>query len=106
MNMLYTKKILLCNRNTNSKYTYSFIKFIYENYKALNNNNIDIGYKIESIGIDNYNIAYLEYHEGVQKYFNEISLITNTDNDNCKYLIGNMPCNDETLKNNNFLLSN
>jgi TRAP-type uncharacterized transport system substrate-binding protein len=105
MNILYTKKILLCNKDTNSIYTYSFIKFIYENYKTLNNNNVNIGYNIDSIGIDNYNIGYLEYHPGVQKYFNEISLITNIDNENCKYLIGNMPCNDKTLKNNNFLLS-
>lgn len=106
MNMLYTKKILLCNKDTSSKYTYSFIKFIYENYKILNSNNVDIGYKIDGIGIDNYNISYLEYHQGVQKYFNEISLITNTDNENCKYLIGNMPCNTKTLQDNNFLLSN
>jgi DNA polymerase sigma len=74
--------------------------------KELNSNNVQIGYNIDSIGIDNYDIGYLEYHEGVKKYFNEISLITNTDNENCKYLIGNIPCNNQTLRDNNFLIVN
>jgi TRAP-type uncharacterized transport system substrate-binding protein len=104
LKMIYIHKILLTNKNTNSKYTYSIIKFFFENWKYINSTLTDKSYKISKIQIDNTNIGYLDYHEGVLKYFYEVGLITNTDNDNCKYLYGKMACNKENLKNNGLLL--
>jgi hypothetical protein len=101
--IIYVHNILLCNTNTDKKYTYSIIKFFYENWKYLNLNVPSKGYKISGIGIENRNVGYLDYHEGVLEYFNDIGLITNIDNDNCKYLIGKMSCNEKNLKDNNLL---
>jgi len=97
----YNHKILLTNTQTDPSHTHSIIEFLYKNWKNINNNLTEKGYKISGINIDNIDLNYLDYHEGVLKYFNEIGLITNTDNDNCKYLIGKMPCNNKTLKENN-----
>lgn len=101
--MCYNHKILLTNDQTDPIHTYSIIKFLYENWKNINNNLTEKGYKISGIDIDNINLNYLDYHPGVLKYFNEIGLITNTDNDNCKYLIGRMPCNKKNLERNNLI---
>ena len=48
-------------------------------------------------------LEYLEYHEGVLDFFKKYGYISNIDNDNCKYLVGKMECNEENLANNNFL---
>jgi len=104
LKMTYIHKILLTNKNTNSKYTYSIIKFFFENWQYINDTLIDKSYKISKIEIDNTNIGYLDYHEGVLKYFYDMGLITNTDNDNCRYLYGKMACNKENLANNGLLL--
>ncbi len=97
-------KILLTNKDTDPKYTYDIIKFFFENWKYINKTLIDKAYKISKIEIDNNNIGYLDYHSGVLKYFNDIGLITNTNNDNCKYLYGVMACNEKNLANNGLLL--
>ena len=103
LKIAYKHKILLSNKNTDPKYTYSIIKFFRENWKYLNSNTPIKGYEISGIEIDNNKIGYLDYHEGVLNYFYDIGLITNIDNDNCKYLIGKMSCNEKNLKNNNLL---
>jgi len=100
----YNHKILLTNTQTNPDHSYSIIKFLYENYKNINNNLTEKGYKISNIEIDNINLNCIDYHEGVLRYFNEMGLITNTNNENCKYLIGKMPCNNKTLKENNLYI--
>lgn len=96
----YIQKILLSNTETDEKYTYSLIKFFHENLKFINNNLSSTGYKINNIGIDNINTGYIDYHIGVLNYFNDKGFITNIDNDNCKYFVGKMECNEKNLKNN------
>jgi len=104
LKMIYIHKILLTNKSTDPKYTYSVIKFFFENLNYINSTLIDNSYKVSKIEIDNVNIGYLDYHEGVLKYFYEVGLITNTDNDNCRYLYGKMACNNKNLDNNGLLL--
>jgi TRAP-type uncharacterized transport system substrate-binding protein len=99
----YNHKILLTNKETDFKHTYSIIQYLYKNWKNLNQNIPEKGYRITNIEIDNINMNYLDYHDGVLQFFNDIGMITNTNNYNCKYLIGQMPCNEKTLKNNNLL---
>lgn len=105
LKMIATKKILLTNKETESKYTYSIIKFFYENLKYINNNIPEKGYEIKKIEIDNTNVGYLDYHEGVLNYFNSIGLITNNSHPNCKYLYGVMECNEKNLKDNNLWIT-
>ena len=101
LKIAYNKTLLLSNINTNKVYTYSFIKFLYENYKQVNNNTASIGYQIDKIQIEEKYSDYLEYHEGVLQYFTDIGYISNINNNNCQYLVGKMACTDENLKNNN-----
>jgi TRAP-type uncharacterized transport system substrate-binding protein len=104
LKMANIHKILLTHKNTDPLYTYNVIKFFYENWRYINETLDDKAYKITKIEIDNTNIGYLDYHDGVLKYFYEMGLITNTNNDNCKYLYGVMECNETTLANNGLLL--
>jgi len=97
----YIYKILLTNIYTDNDCTYRFIKFYYENYKSLNNNLDEKGYKIHNIGINNYKTTFLMYHKGVINFFREKGYITNNSNKNCKYLVGTSECTDGTLKANN-----
>lgn len=98
--MCYLNKILVTHKDTDPKITYSIIKFFFENFKYINSTLNDKSYEISKIQIDNVKINYLDYHQGVIKYFYEKGLITNTNNDNCKYLYGVMECNKENLENN------
>ena len=100
--LAYSHKIMITNVNTDKKYIYSFIKFLYENIKYINKTVIEKGYKLDYIGIDDSNIGYLNHHEGALRFFYDIGLITYSDNDNCKYLIGREECNEKTLNNNIF----
>jgi len=99
----YIYKILITNIYTDPKVTYSFIKFYYENYKKINNNINQKGYKIDNIEINNFRIFFLKYHQGVLNFFKEKGYITNNNNENCKYLVGSNKCNNETLEANNLL---
>ena len=98
--MCYFYKNLITNNDLDEEYTYNFYKFLFENYKKINNNMINKGYKIYIKPV----INDLKYHPGVLKFLKEYGYITNTDNDNCKLLVGKMECNDENLKNNNLHL--
>jgi len=94
-----TYKILITTFYTNETYCYNISKFIIENYKYINRTNKS-GYKLYNyINIHQENI--LDTHNGVKKVLYEKGYYTNTDNDNCKYLVGVMSCNETNLKNNN-----
>ena len=97
----YINKILLTNIYTDPKRTYEFVRFYYENYRTLNNNLNEKGYKIYSIQINNYKTSFLDYHKGVMNFFYDKGYITNNNSENCKYLIGTSTCTDDTLKANN-----
>ena len=97
----YIYKILLKNIYTDINCTYEFIKFYYENYKNLNNNIDEKGFKIYNILINNNKTIFLEYHKGVMNFFIEKGYITNNNNENCKYLVGTTKCTDKSLKENN-----
>lgn len=97
----YIYKVMICNRSTNYLYTYSFIKFLYENYKQINKNLIDRGYALDVKPTKNQ----LEYHKGVIKYMKEKGYLSFEDNLNCASLVGVMECNEENLKNNNLHLN-
>jgi len=96
-------KILITNIETDIKVTHEFIKFYYENYKKLNNDMNQKGYKIDNIQINNVRTPFLKYHKGVLDFFTEKGYITNNDNENCRYLAGSNKCNNETLADNNLL---
>lgn len=96
----YYYKNLIANNDLDEKYSYDFYKFLFNNYKKINNNMINKGNKIYIKPV----INDLEYHPGVLKFLKEYGYITNTDNNNCKLLVGKMECNDENLKNNNLHL--
>jgi TRAP-type uncharacterized transport system substrate-binding protein len=100
--LCYTYKIILSNIDTKSIYTYNFIKFYFENYKYLNNTLTDISSKLYPIQLSD-KINILSYHKGVIDFLYEKGYITNIDNENCKYLIGIMECNNENLIKNNLI---
>jgi hypothetical protein len=95
------RKLLLTNSETDAELTYYFIKYLYENNKSNNNNLPEIGYKVESIGLNNNNIDFLDYNKGVLKYFYEKGYITYSDEQNCINLVGTTTCNNKSLKENN-----
>jgi hypothetical protein len=95
----YMYKILMSNSTTDDQLTYSFSKFIFENYKRINKNITEFGYKLNVYPTKNR----LEYHAGSLKYMKEFGYTTNIDNPNCAFLIGVMECNEENLKKNNLL---
>ena len=101
--MVYSHKILIANRKTDEKYIYSFIQFLYENIKYINKTVNEKGFALDRIGIDDSNVSYVNHHDGALRYFYDIGMITDIDNDNCKYLIGRLPCTKKNLANNNFL---
>ena len=96
----YYYKNLIVNNDLDEKYSYDFYKFLFDNYKKINNNMVNKGYKIYIKPV----IDVLEYHKGVLKFLKETGYITNIDNNNCKLLVGKMECNDENLRNNNLHL--
>ena len=83
-------------------HTYEFIKFLFENYKQINNALPNKSYQITQINIDNNGINMLEYHSQVIKYYYEKGLITNQNNYDCRYLVGQKACDKESLENNIF----
>ena len=95
----------MSTNQTKSIYTYNFIKFYNENIKNINNiNNLNYnGYYLTNT-LNNNHFLIHDYHIGVKKYYKENGYFTYTDNDNCKFLIGKMECNETTLKNNNLFL--
>jgi len=103
LKICYLYKILISNISTDPSYTYEFIKFYYNNYKAINNNLIESGYKIQNISINNYKTSYIDYHMGVLNFFRHKGYISNNENINCKYLAGTSECTDKSLLDNNLL---
>ena len=96
----YIYKVMICNRNTNDLYTYSFTKFLYENYKQINKNLVYRGYMLDVKPTKNQ----LEYQNGVITYMKEKGYLSFEDNPNCASLVGIMECNQENLKDNNLQL--
>jgi hypothetical protein len=95
----YIYQFLYTNININSTHVYDFIKFIYDKYNFINKMSIKDGYKIT---IKPIQTTYINYHEGAIKYFFDYGYYTYNNNENCKYLVGKMKCNDINLKKNNF----
>jgi TRAP-type uncharacterized transport system substrate-binding protein len=100
MKMCYTYIHILSSINTPEEFNYDFVKFYYENFKYINTTFED-GYKINLIQEKDH----IPYHQGVLKYFKDYGYISNIDNDNCRFLIGRMECNEKTLKDNNLWLT-
>jgi len=103
LKICYLNKILISNISTDPLYTYEYIKFYHENYKSINNNLKEIGYKIKNITISNYKTIYIDYHIGVLNFFRDKGYITNNKNINCKYLVNTIECTDKTLLDNNLV---
>lgn len=95
-------KFLITNVNTNNDHVYKFMIFFLNNYKFINNNLKDKSFLLEHIKIDN-NTIYIDYHQGSINFFKKFGYISNIDNENCKYFVGKMECNDTNLRNNNFI---
>jgi hypothetical protein len=104
LKILCSYKILLSHISVDSVYTYSFIKFYTENINGINSNIKNIGYKLKENNNDINHFIISDYHLGVRDYYYEKGYFTNINNDNCKYLVGKMECNEKTLKNNNLFL--
>ena len=101
--MLYHKKILITNKQSDPQVAYYFIKYLYENNKTNNNLIREEGYKIDSIQLDNNFIDFLVYNNGALKFFYEKGYITYSDNNNCIDLVGTTNCNKKSLLDNNLL---
>jgi TRAP-type uncharacterized transport system substrate-binding protein len=97
LKICYYYKNILANNDLNEEHAYNFYKFLFENYKKINNNMLFKGYKINIKPLKND----IEYHSGVLRFLKEHGYITNTNNDNCKLLVGKMECNNQNLRNNN-----
>jgi TRAP-type uncharacterized transport system substrate-binding protein len=104
LKICYFYKILVTNNNLDKDYVYNFMEFYNNNIDYINNNLTDQqrSYKFEKVSVVD-KLDYLTYHEGVLDFFKKYGYISNIDNDNCKYLVGKMECNEENLANNNFL---
>lgn len=98
----YTNKILITNIYTKNNYNYDFIKFYVDNYKFINDNIDDIGFKLYKTDLSNP-IDILDYHSGVLHYLRDNGYITTNNNPNCSYLVGTMKCTDKNLEDNNLL---
>ena len=100
----YFYKILVTNNNVDKDYIYNFIEFYNNNIDYINNNLTDqqTAFKFAKVSVSD-RLDYLRYHEGVLDFFKKYGYISNIDNENCKYLVGKMECNEENLANNNFL---
>jgi TRAP-type uncharacterized transport system substrate-binding protein len=96
--MIYINRILVTNKSLKNEYTYNFIKYYSENLPYINYKFKNTGYELDNIF---YNFLILKYHNGVIKYLTEKGYISNIDNENCKYLVGVMECNEKNLKANN-----
>jgi TRAP-type uncharacterized transport system substrate-binding protein len=103
LKMIYTNNIFITNRKLNIDYGYNFIKYYIENLNYLNYVFKNSGYKLDTHLVNN-NLT-LKYYDGVIKYLLEKGYISYNNNDNCKYLIGKMECNEKNLKNNNLFYS-
>jgi TRAP-type uncharacterized transport system substrate-binding protein len=101
--MIYTQKILVTNKNLDNNYAYNIIKYYSENLKYLNYKFKDTGYKLSTNLVKGTLI--IPYHQGVLLYFKDKGYISYIDNENCKYLIGKMECNEKNLKANNLFYS-
>lgn len=95
LKMLHTYKNIMTHLNTPDEYVYEMFTFLFENYKTLNST-LEEGFHLDKF-IPSSNTT-VEYHKGVLNYFAEKGYITNTNNDNCKYLVGKIECNEKTLK--------
>jgi TRAP-type uncharacterized transport system substrate-binding protein len=95
LKILYTFKVIITNLNTPDEYVYEMFKFLFEEYKTLNSN-LEEGFHLDKLNPSSNNL--FEYHKGVLNYFVEKGYITNTNNNNCKYLVGQIKCNENTLK--------
>jgi len=102
LKVCYFYNIFITNKKINDDDTYYFIKFLFENYKLINSNLPNTEYYVHGEEINNTDLALLNYHPGVVKYFYEIGIFTNEADPNCKYLYGVKACNKESLENNIF----
>ena len=93
---------LITNVNTDNIHVYSFINFFHSNYKFINNNLNDKSFLLQSIKLDN-NTIYIDYHQGAINFFKKYGYISTINNENCKYFVGIMECNDKNLRDNNFI---
>lgn len=101
MNLCGGYKIMLSNIETDQKYTYNFIEFFYNNYKNINSILKNKGNLLPSFKSYSNRSTLINYHVGVKKFLENYGFVTTIDNPNCKYLVGVMPCTEETLKANN-----
>ena len=99
LKMAYTYNIFITNRQLSNDYAYNFTKYYIENLDYLNYVFQNSGYKLDNHLLNNN--LMLRYHDGTIKYLVEKGYISYYNNDNCKYLIGKMECNEENLRNNN-----
>ena len=63
---------------------------------------IDKSFLLQSIKLDN-NTIYIDYHQGAINFFKKYGYISTINNENCKYFVGIMECNDKNLRDNNFI---
>ena len=94
--------ILITTQKTSNENTYNFIKFLFENYKIINENLPSTNYYIYADDIDNTDLNLMKFHPGVIKYYFQQGIFTYESNYNCKYLYGIMECNKNNLENNIF----
>jgi hypothetical protein len=100
----YFYRILVTNSNIDKDYIYNFMEFYNNNIDYINNNLTEqqTAYQFPKVSVSD-KLDYLRYHEGVLDFFKKYGFISNIDNDNCKYFVGKMECNEKNLANNNFL---
>lgn len=97
---LRIKTLLLCNKNLNQKTCFNMINTIFKNLVFLreNTNNI-LRLNMKDLNPDDLYLSNYDFklHDGVNKYYKEIGLISNNPNRDCIYKIGADKCSFDKL---------
>ncbi len=92
---LKIKSLLLCNKNLNQKTCFNMINTIFKNLIFLRENTDKIiRLNMKDLNPDDLYLSNYDFklHDGVNKYYKEIGLITNNPSIDCIYKIGADKC--------------
>jgi len=102
-----TKVYLICHKDFADSESYLLIKTLFNNFNYIRSNGDNL-YKLQMF---EFNPSYLyatnnivQLHNGVRKFFKDINIITETDNEDCVYSVGINQCSNEKINKNQILI--